>query len=130
MFSGSSQVTFWFDSAKIDAGLTLSRKLVIVCLNLVLTMPLQMVIHFIFSRSESSWCIPGLAELPVPEPPRWYQQLVCPYSNSFPLPLCPRPFPSSIRRFAFECNRVPQHHSTIFFCYKLSVVRKSISRVQ
>ena len=71
------QVCVWFDANEHGTVLKFSRKLIVVILNLVLTVPLQLWLHFIFAKTSSSWVIPGLEDLPFPEPPEWYQQLVC-----------------------------------------------------
>ena len=70
------QVVLWFDVGDYTAGLVASRRATALCLNLVLMLPLQLLLHVLFAKSESSWAIPGLETLPFPEPPEWYQQLV------------------------------------------------------
>ena len=71
------QVCLWFDSTDYSAAQTGTRKFLITCFNLVITFPLQLLLHFVFARTASSWVIPGIEDRPVPEPPDWYQRLVC-----------------------------------------------------
>ena len=94
------QVCLWFDSADYSAIHTGSQKLLVLCFNLILTLPLQLLLHFVFARTNSSWAIPGMKDMPIPEAPGWYQELVC---------LCPLP-PSPRRTATRPATRAPFDH--------------------
>ena len=75
VFTAGLLVCLWFDVRDHQLALLASRKLILLCANLVLLLPLQLLLYLVFTKSECSWEIPGIAGLPFPDPPKWYQQL-------------------------------------------------------